>query len=400
MKAVIVGGGLAGTLAAKTLRELGQDVEIELFNEEKHPYYPRPNLIEYLAGRLPYERLFAFPEDWASRQRISVRSGQRIVRIRPDEKKVETASGETVAYDTLLLATGARSSAPAIRGSDKKGVFSLRTLDDAHAILDHLEGHDRVVVVGGGLLGLEIARALKTAGADVRVVEFFDRLLPRQLDHAAAGILKARIEKMGIGVRVGTVTEEILGRGGVEGLRFEGGDKIEAEMVILAAGVRPDIALAGEAGLAVNRGIIVDDRLRSSAPDIFAAGDSVEYKGFVYGIIPASFDQSRAAAYNMLDLDKPYEGTVPSTTLKVAGVYVTSVGIVNPEAGDHEVLMREDPEAGIYKKIVLKDGALAGAIWMGTKKWVAEIARLVAQNRNVASWKDSILDDEFDFYGI
>lgn len=400
MKAVIVGGGLAGTLAAKTLRELGQDVEIELFSEEKHPYYPRPNLIEYIAGRLPYEKLFAFPPDWASRQRIHLHDAQKISRIRPAEKKAETESGETFAYDALLLATGARSSIPGIKGTDKKGVFTLRTLDDAQAILDHLEGHDRAVVVGGGLLGLEIARALKSAGADVRVVEFFDRLLPRQLDHTGAGILKAQIEKMGIGVRVGAVIEEIIGRGAVEGLRLKGGDKIEAEMVILAAGVRPEISLAKEAGLAVGRGIVVDDRLRTSSPDIFAAGDSVEYKGFVYGIIPASFDQSRAAAYNMLGLDKPYEGTVPSATLKVAGIYVTSVGIVNPESEDHEVLMREVPVAGIYKKIVLKDGALAGAIWMGTKKWAAEVIRLVAQNKNIKSWKDNILDDEFDFYGI
>jgi nitrite reductase (NADH) large subunit len=400
MKAVIVGGGLAGTLAAKTLRELGQDVEIELFNEEKHPYYPRPNLIEFIAGRLPYERLFAFPPDWASRQRIHLRSGERVTRIRLDEKQVETESGEAVAYDALLLATGARPSAPAIKGRDQKGVFSLRTLDDARAILDRLETHDRVAVVGGGLLGLETARALKTAGAEVCVVESFDRLLPRQLDHRGASILKSQVEKMGIGVRVGTVTEEILGRGEVEGLRLEGGDKIEADLVILASGVRPEIGLAGEAGLAVSRGVIVDDRLRTSAPGVFAAGDSVEHKGFVYGIIPASFEQSRAAAYNMLDLDKPYEGTVPSTTLKVAGVYVTSVGAVNPETGDHEVLMREVPDSGIYKKIVLKDGALAGAIWMGTKKWVTEITRLVGQNKNVASWKESILDDEFDFYGI
>lgn len=400
MKAVIVGGGLAGTLAAKTLRELDPDVEIELFDEEKYPYYPRPNLVEYMAGRLPYEKLFAFPPDWSSRQRIGVHPSQKISRIRPGEKRIETASGEAVPYDVLLLATGARSTAPGIKGREKKGVFLLRSLDDAQAILDYLKAHPRVAVIGGGLLGLEIARALKSAGADVRVVEFFDRLLPRQLDRTGAGILKAQIEKMGIKVRVGTATEEILGREEVSGLRFRGGDEAEADLVVLAAGVSPEVTLAREAGLDVGRGIVVDDRLRSSSPGIFAAGDSAEYKGFVYGIIPASFDQSRAAAYNMLGRDKLYEGTVPSATLKVAGVYVTSVGVVNPEAGDHEVLMREVPEAGIYKKIVLKDGALAGAIWMGTKKWVAEITRLVALNKNVKSWKDSILDDEFDFYGI
>ena len=400
MKILIVGNGMAGTLAAKTVRELAQDADIDIFGEEKYAYYPRPNLIEFVAGRLPYEKLFAFPENWNVRQRIGVHLGQRIVKLRPNDRTVESASGETFPYDALLLASGARAAVPPIEGAGRKGVFVLRTLDDALAILDYLQSHVRVAVLGGGLLGLEIARAIRGRGAEVRVVEFFDRLLPRQLDPAAAAILKGQIEKTGISVRLGAVSREILGAAEARGIRFESGEEIEADLVVVAAGVKPELALAKEAGLAVDRGIVVDDRLRTSRPEIFAAGDVAEHQGRVYGIIPASFEQARAAGYNMLGMDRPYGGTVPSNTLKVAGLYVTSAGEINPEGRGHEVLVRAAPEQGLYKKIVLKEGRLVGAIWMGTKKGASEVSRLVALKKDVGGRRDDLLEDNFDFAGI
>lgn len=397
MKIVIVGNGLAGTLAAKTVRELDQEAGIEIFGEEKYAYYPRPNLIEFLAGRLPYEKLFAFPEIWNTRQRIGLHFGERVAKIRPDERTVETGTGGIFPYDALLLASGARAAVPPLKGSGLKGVFVLRTLDDALAILDHLRTHAHVAVLGGGLLGLEIARAIRGRGAEVSVVEFFDRLLPRQLDPAAAGILKRQIEKTGISVRLGAVTREILGAAEVRGIRFESGDEVEADLVVMATGVKPELVLAKDAGLSIDRGIVVDDHLRTSRPEIFAAGDVAEHQGRVYGIIPASFEQARAAAHNMLGMDMPYSGTVPSNTLKVAGLYVTSAGEVNPEARGYEVLVRSVPEDGLYKKIVLKEGRLVGAIWMGTKKGVSEVGRLVALKKDVERRKGDLLEDTFDF---
>jgi nitrite reductase (NADH) large subunit len=397
MKIIIIGNGLAGTLAAKTVRELEPEAGIDIFGEEKYAYYPRPNLIEFLAGRLPYEKLFAFPESWSVRQRIGLHFGERVARIRPDERTIETGSGGTFPYDALLLASGARAAVPPLTGRGLKGVFVLRTLDDALAILERLREHTRVAVLGGGLLGLEIARAIRGRGAEVRVVEFFDRLLPRQLDPAAAAILKGQIEKTGITVRLGAVSREILGAEEVRGIRFESGDELEADLVVIAAGVKPELALAKDAGLTVERGVVVDDRLRTSRPEIFAAGDVAEHQGRVYGIIPASFEQARAAAHNMLGMDMPYAGTVPSNTLKVAGLYVTSAGEVNPEARGHEVLVRSVPEDGLYKKIVLKEGRLVGAIWMGTKKGASEVGRLVALKKDVESRKNDLLEDTFDF---
>jgi nitrite reductase (NADH) large subunit len=400
VKILIVGNGMAGTLAAKTLRELDRNVDIDIFGEEKYDYYPRPNLIEFIAGRLPFEKLFAFPENWNVRQGIGVHLGRMVSKIRPDDRTVESASGETFPYDALLLSSGARASVPPIEGAGRPGVFVLRTLDDALAILDYLRTHARVAVLGGGLLGLEIARAVRGRGAEVQVVEFFDRLLPRQLDPAAAAILKDQIEKTGISVRLGAVSREIFGGAEVRGIRFESGDEIEADLVVVAAGVQPELALAKDAGLAVNRGIVVDDRLRTSRPEIFAAGDVAEHQGRIYGIIPASFEQARAAAYNMLGQDKPYAGTVPSNTLKVAGLYVTSTGEVSPDGRGYEVLVRAVPEQGLYKKVVLKEGRLVGAIWMGTKKGASEVSRLVALKRAVAGRRDDLLEDNFDFAEI
>jgi nitrite reductase (NADH) large subunit len=317
VNAVIVGSGLAGTIAAKTLRELDPRVGIEILGEERHPYYPRPNLIEYLAGRLARDRIFAFPEGWAEKQRIALRLGAKVARIRIGERTIETAEGASVAYDLLLLATGARPVLPAIAGTGLKAVFVLRTLDDAEALIGLLGANRRVVVLGGGLLGLEIARAIRGRGAEVRVVEFFDRLLPRQLDAAAAAILKGQIERSGIVVQLGAVAREILGAEGVRGVRFESGEEVEADAVIIAAGVAPEIGLAKDAGLKIGRGIVVDDRLRTSAEGIFAAGDAAEHAGRIYGIIrPRSNKPDRRP--NM-PTSAFYAGTVPSNTLQLPG---------------------------------------------------------------------------------
>ena len=397
MRAVIIGNGLAGTMAAKTLRELDSQVEIVVFAEEKYPYYPRPNLIEYVAGKLPYERIFAFSEEWHVRQKIDIRLGTPVRRIHPQSGEVELDGGRREPYDTLLVANGASSFVPPIKGSATRGVFSLRTLDDAKAILESLRDHRRVVVIGGGLLGLEIARAVRSQGAEVEVVEFFDRLLPRQLDVQGASLLRSQVESLGIRVRLGVTTEEILGPDEITGIRLKGGAEISADMAVVAAGVRPNLDLPRDAGLAADRGLVVDDRLRTSHPRVFAAGDGIQHRGKVYGIIPASFDQARAAAYNMLGQEKKYEGTIPANTLKVVGLYVTSLGLATPEGQGYEEIRKIKKEEGIYKKVVLQDGVLVGAIWIGTKKGISEIARAVTAKIKVNQWINTLLDDSFDF---
>jgi len=396
MQVVIVGNGIAGTLAAKTLREMDPDVGIEIFAAEPYLYYPRPNLIEFLADSLPFERLFAFPEKWYGQHRIEVRTGAPVERIVPDGRHV-MAGGRRVPYDALLLANGAGPAVPPLPGADKAGVFTLRTLGDALAILDRLNGGGPAVVLGGGLLGLEIARALRCRGIEVEVAEFFSSLLPRQLDPAGGAILRAAIEKLGIRVRLGAAAEEILGDAEVRGIRFKGGDVAEARLVILAMGVRANLALAGEAGLRTDRGVVVDEFLQTSVPGIFAAGDGIQRGDAVFGIIPASFEQARVVAANILGQKKIYEGTVPSNTLNVAGVALTSVGMVNPPGPGFEEIRLERPEEGVYKKIVLRNDVLVGAVWMGTKTGVSAIVRGVTQRIPVDKWKRDLLEETFDF---
>ena len=397
MRVIIVGNGLAGIISAKTLRELDKKVEIEVFAEEKYHYYPRPNLIEFLAGTIPLERMFAFPQEWYREQNINIHLGKPVTRIFPDSQEIEVAGGKKEKYESLLLANGSFSFIPPFKGTDKKGIFALRTLDDAFELLEYLKNHQRVAVIGGGLLGLEIARAMKSRGARVDVVEFFDRLLPRQLDIQGASLLKAQIENMGINVHLGLATEEILGQNDVRGLRFKGEREIEMDMAIVAAGVRSNIRLAKEAGLETDRGLVTDDYLQSSNPKIFGAGDVIQHRGRVYGIIPSSFNQARVVASNILGKKEKYEGTVPSNTLKVAGLDLTSVGLVNPEEGTSEEFRKEKKEEGIYKKVVIQKGVVVGAIWMGTKKGVNEINRIISQKINIEKHKISLLEDDFDY---
>jgi nitrite reductase (NADH) large subunit len=397
MRVIIVGNGLAGTIAAKTLRELDKNVEIDIFTEEKYHYYPRPNLIEFLAGTLSYEKIFAFPEKWYTEQNINVQLEKPVTRIFPDSREVEIVGGEKEKYEFLILASGSLAFVPPIKGAEKEGVFTLRTLDDAFELIEYTKSQRRVTVIGGGLLGLETARALKSRGAEVEVVEFFDHLLPRQLDEQGASLLKSQIEKMGIGIHLGLACEEVLGQERVSGLRFKGGQEIKTDVALVAAGVRPNIRIAQDAGLETDRGLIVNDYLQSSSPEILAAGDVTQHAGRIYGIIPASFNQARIAAQNVMSQKQKYEGTIPSNTLKVVGLDLTSIGTVNPEDESYEEVRKEIQDQGVYKKIVVRNGEVCGLICIGTKKGVSEISRLISQKANVEKWKESLLDDDFDF---
>ncbi len=397
MRVIAIGNGLAGTIFSKTLKEMDKDIEIDIFSDEKYSYYPKPNLIRFLSGDIPFESLSAFPKQWYEDQNIDLHLAEAAVRIHSSEKQVELKNGTKENYDILFLSNGASAFVPPIKGVEKPGVFTLRTIDDALGMIEFLKQGQRVTVIGGGILGLEIARALKSRGAELNVIEFFPYLLGRQLDAQGGAFLKEQIERMGIKVFLDVSTEEIFGEKDIKGVRLKNGREIVADMVVIAAGVRPNIAIAKQAGLETKKGILVNDFLQTSQPEVFAAGDNAEHRGQVYGIIPASFEQAKIAAQSVVGQREKYEGTVPSNTLKVVGLDVTSVGSVNPEKKAHEEIRKENREKGLYKKIVLQDGALVGAIWMGTRKGVNEITRLVTQRKNIDKWKEAIVEEDFDF---
>ncbi|MBS3819823.1 NAD(P)/FAD-dependent oxidoreductase [bacterium] len=397
MRTVVVGNGIAGVIFSKTLRDLNPQMEIDIYTEEKYHYYPRPNLIEFLALNLPYEKIFAFPEKWYKDRNLNVHLQESVRKIDVDSQKVEIKGGKKENFDVLFLANGARPFIPPFKGVDKKGVFTLRTVDDCMAILDYLKNHPKVTIIGGGLLGLEIARGMRARGAEVEVLEYFEHLLPRQLDVQGASLLKQQIEKMGIKVRLGSATEAVLGQKEVEGLRLKEGNELKTEMAIVAAGVRSDIDLAKHAGLEVDRGVVVNDYLRTTHSRVYAGGDNLQHRGKNYGIIPAAFSQAKVAAHNAAGEPQLYRGTVPSNTLKVMGIHLTSIGLIKPEKSSYRIWRREDREKGIYKKVVVHEGIPVGAVWLGTKKGINEINRVISQKVNIEKWEDSILQDDFDF---
>ncbi len=397
MRYVIVGNGAAAATAVETLTEVDPKASIEVYGEEPYWAYRRPQLPEFLAGGVEVEKILIHPPAWYKERGVSVQRGVRVEALEPSAGTIRLADDRTVPYDRLLLATGAASFIPPLTGVDLEGVFSLRTLDDARSIRTYAQNCRRAVVLGGGLLGLEAARALRTLGLEVVVVEVYGWLLPRQLDRPGGEILGSIIAGMGIQVLTGSATECLAGRDGrVSGLRLEDGREVEGEMVLISAGVRPRVELARQAGLAVNRGIAVDSRLRTTAEGIYAAGDCAEFEGRVYGILPAAWEQARAAAQNMAGQETLYSGTIPSTTLKVVGVDLTSIGEVQPTGDGFVELRRSEPEAGRYVKLVLREGRLVGAILLGERRRVRLFNRLIAKQADVSAYAERLLEPDFE----
>lgn len=401
LNVVIVGNGVAGVTAARTIKDRNPEAQVSIYTDENHQYYPRPRLYEVLSGEAEPREVHLFSEEWYKKKGINVQLNTKAKSIDTDKKELLLENSSKVNYDRLLLANGGYSFVPPIKGAEKAGVFTLRTIKDVLNIKEFTKKTKKVIVIGGGLLGLEVAYSLKKLGQQVDVVELFPRLLPRQLDPDGATILKHRIESHGINIVLGTKTAEILGEKTVSGILLDSGKELSGDLVLFSAGIRANTGLALEAGIKVNRGVVVDGNMRTSAEDVYAAGDVAEFKGTVYGIIPAAVEQATVAAANMLgDEQNVYAGTIPSNTLKIVDVDLTSMGIVNPEEPKYEEIKKTDTQKGIYKKLVLDKGKIVGAILLGDKKGVTSIKNLMTQETDITKYKNSILNDNFDYKKI
>jgi nitrite reductase (NADH) large subunit len=397
LNVVIVGNGIAGVTAARIIKETNPETRVSIYTDENSHYYPRPRLYEVLSGKAEPQDVTVFSEEWYRNKGITVQLNKKAVNIDTKQKILLLEDQSKISYDKLLLANGGHCFVPPIKGTEKKGVFTLRTIRDALTIKEFAKKTKKAIVIGGGLLGLEFASSLRKFGQQVTVVELFPRLLPRQLDADGAAILKKRIESRSISVVLGAKTVEILGNT-VSGILLDSGETIQGDIALFSAGIRSNIKLASEAGIKVNRGVVVDGHLRTSAEDVYAVGDVAEFEGTVYGIIPAAMEQARIAAANMLgNKQNVYTGTVPSNTLKVIGIDLTSIGVVNPEDPKYEEIKKSDTKKGIYKKLVLDKGKIVGAILLGDKKGVTSIKKLIAQKTDITKYKDSILNDDFDY---
>jgi nitrite reductase (NADH) large subunit len=398
LNVIIVGNGVAGVTAAKIIKEKKPEIHVSIYTDEKSHYYPRPKLYEVLSGEADPKDVTLFSEEWYRRKGITVQLNKKALSIDTKRKQLLLEHNTRVSYDQLLLATGGHSFVPPIKGANKTGVFTLRTIKDALNIREFTENTKKAIVIGGGLIGLEFAASLRKLGQQVTVVELFPRLLPRQLDLDGAALLKNRIEALGIKIVLGVKTAEILGKETVSGIMLDTEKEVSGDLVLVSAGMRSNIDLALEAGIKVNRGIVVDGHLRTSVDDVYAVGDAAEYEGTVYGIIPAAVEQANIAAANMLgDEHTIYTGTIPSNTLKIVGVDLTSMGLVNLEVLKNQEIKKTDETKGVYKKLVLDKGKIVGAILLGDKKGVMSIRKLIAQETDITKYKNLILNDDFDY---
>ena len=385
---LIIGNGVAGATAAENIRKLDGEGKITIVTDEDLPFYYRLRLNEYISGDLKEQDLIAKKEQWYKDQGISSKLRTRIVGGNPSEKFVVAEDEHKIPYDSLLIATGSHSFIPPIKGSDKTGVFALRTIQDARNIAEYAGKIEDVVLIGGGLLGLEAGNALRKLDKKVMVVEFFPRLLPRQLDVDGAGRLQRTMEDMGFSFRLGAKTQEIKGNERIGSVLLEGGESLRADMVVISAGVRPNLELTDPLGLEHDKGIMVDEHLRTNQPDIYAAGDVAEFKGMPYGIWSAAMEQGRIAGSNMAGGDMVYKGTTMANTLKVVGIDLASAGNIDAE---NEAESRIVTDERVYKKIVIEDNRIIGCIMLGDTEGFNKITKAMSEKKDISQIKDSIL---------
>lgn len=372
MRALIIGNGVAGTSAALTIRKHDADADIMILAAEPHPFYSRIRLIDYLAGTATDADLVIFKPEWYERNAITIRLATRVANIDPATKAVTCSDGTTYSYDRLLVATGGSPSIPPVAGADRDFVFSLRTLSDAQAILSYAKQCDSVLVLGGGLLGIETAHALVKTGKKVTIVEYFPRLLPRQMDSDGAEVLQIALERLGLSFLLDAKANAIVDAPGRRGIELRDGRFAAGDMVIISAGITPQTELFSNLPVLKGRGIQVNDRMETGIPHIYAAGDLIEHRNVVYGIWSAAEKQGKVAGANMAGGNEVYAGTLPSNILKVAGIDLLAAGDIDADKKLRSVV-EVDRDKGIYRKLVLEGDTLVGCILCGSTEGKKEI---------------------------
>ena len=376
MAVVIVGGGIAGVSAAEELRKTSPSAEITLISSETELPYYRISLTHYLTGDIQPEQFAIHPESWYSDKQIDLRLGVEVTAINTVLKTITLSSGDVLDYDRLVLTPGARPFVPPIPGTNLGKVFTLRTRHDADNILASCHGA-RVVCIGGGLLGLEAAGALVRQGSNVTVLETLNWLIPRQLNQKAAGIFQGFVEHLGISIRTAVKIKELRGEGSVKSVLLEGGSDIPADMVIISAGVRANTSLAGAAGIKINQGILVDEYMRTSQPNIFAAGDSAEHLGVLYGTWAPALAQGIIAGASAVKESMVFKPLPRSIVLKVLGIDLFSSGSIEPAEGDTLI---EQTGTDLYKGFMFHENILTGAILLGDATASAEVKKAIEEH--------------------
>jgi NAD(P)H-dependent nitrite reductase large subunit/NAD(P)H-dependent nitrite reductase small subunit len=394
-KLVVVGNGMAGMKVVEELLELAPNAyDITVFGAEPHGNYNRILLSPVLAGEKRVEEIMLNPLEWYPEKGVTLHAGDPVVAIDRIRKVVRSSNGVEAPYDRVLLACGSTPLMLPVPGNDLPGVVTFRDLQDVDAMLDAARRHKKAVVIGGGLLGLEAANGLLKQGMDVTVVHIFDTLMERQLDRAAAGLLKESLEKRGLKFKMPAKTVRILSSESqprVRGIEFEDGSALEADLVVMAVGIRPNVTLAQAAGLRCDRGVLVDDTMQTFDPSIYAVGECVQHRNSTYGLVAPLFEQAKVGATHLAEFGiGRYVGSIQSTQLKVTGIDLFSAGDFIGTARSEALVLR-DAKRGIYKRVVIENNKVRGAVLYGDVKDGPWYFELISQGRDVGPLRDKLL---------
>lgn len=374
MRYVIIGNSYAAVGAVESIRELDQAGEILIISDEPYRAYGRPLITYWIAGEVREDQMDYRPQAWYERRRVQTKLGRAVTQVDPANRQVLLAGGEKVAYDRLLICTGGTPIVPPIEGVDAGGVFTMTRFDDAKAFKAWCEAGrvEAGVIVGGGLIGLSVFKAMKGVKIKLVLVELLDRVLGLALDHESSAMIEKRLAQAGVDVRTSSGAEAILKdeQGRVRGVRLKGGEEISCQTVIMAVGVRPNAGFLKDSGIKINRGVVVDERQRTSLPDVYAAGDVVEAydvvneKNQVIAILPLAYEQGRVAGWNMAGRDSLYPGGIPLNSLPIFDLPLMTMGITLTD-NQPDLDVRLHKADGVYRKLVFRGDRLIGAILVG-----------------------------------
>ena len=397
LKLVMIGNGMAGVRTLEELLKLAPGLyDITVFGAEPHPNYNRILLSPVLAGEQTFEEIVLNDLNWYADNGIKLLLGRKVVKIDRKQRLVIADDGSEAEYDRLLIATGSNPFILPIPGKDLQGVIGYRDIADTQAMMDTAKTHKHAVVIGGGLLGLEAANGLKLRGMDVTVVHLGDWLLERQLDRTAGELLQKSLEDRGLKFLLPKHTAELLdnGEGRICAVKFKDGEVIPADLVVMAAGIRPNTELAESAGIACNRGILVNDTMQTFDPRVYAIGECASHRGIAYGLVAPLFEQAKVCANHLAQLGfSRYQGSVTSTKLKVTGIDLFSAGEFMGGEGT-ETITLSDPIGGVYKKLVIKDDVLVGACLYGDTADGGWYFRQIRESHNVSEIRDHLMFGE------
>ncbi|MDR6226309.1 nitrite reductase large subunit NirB [Desmospora profundinema] len=383
-KLVLVGNGMAGVNVVEHVLKLDRDAyDITIFGKEPHPNYNRILLSSVLAGDTGLEDIVLNSWEWYRENEIQLHTGRAVTRIDTKEKRVYAEGGISAPYDELVLATGSDPFMLPLPGADKEGVIAFRDIKDCETMMETAKQYKKAAVIGGGLLGLEAARGLLNLGMEVQVIHIFDTLMERQLDREAARMLRMELEEQGMQFLMEKQTERILGGKRVTGLHFKDGSSIDADLVVMAVGIKPNVQLAKESGIEINRGVVVDDWMATGVPGIHAVGECAEHRGTVYGLVAPHREQGAVLAKRLCRLEtEPYEGSVTATKLKVSGVDVFSAGEFN-DGPETRAIRSQDEWKGIYKKVLLRGNRITGGVLFGDTSDSAFLLGCIREGREM-----------------